>query len=56
MIIVENGVIKMNSSHLDKLAKNELVFDDFIRLGLLEYLDVNEEDNALIALDEDEIN
>ena len=27
-------------------------FNDFIKQGLVEYLDVNEEDNCLIALDE----
>ena len=30
-------------------------FDDFLRNGLVEYLDVNEEDNALIALYEENI-
>lgn len=30
-------------------------FDDFLRKGLVEYLDVNEEDNALIALYEENI-
>ena len=30
-------------------------FEDFLRNGLVEYLDVNEEDNALIALYEENI-
>lgn len=31
-------------------------FNDFIKQGLVEYLDVNEEDNCLIALNESEVN
>lgn len=30
-------------------------FNDFIKQGLIEYLDVNEEDNCLIALNESDV-
>ena len=30
-------------------------FNDFLREGLIEYLDVNEQINALIALDEESV-
>jgi len=30
-------------------------FNDFIKQGLVEYLDVNEEDNCLIALNESDV-
>ena len=30
-------------------------FNDFIKQGLIEYLDVNEEDNSLIALTEAQV-
>ena len=30
-------------------------FNDFIKQGLVEYLDVNEEDNCLIALNEADV-
>jgi DNA-directed RNA polymerase III subunit RPC2 len=36
--------------HFDKLKSGELSFDDFLFSGLVEYLDVNEENNCLIAL------
>ena len=33
-----------------QLKRGEWAFNDFLRNGLVEYLDVNEENNALIAL------
>jgi len=33
-----------------QLKANKLTFDDFLRKGLVEYLDVNEENDAYIAL------
>lgn len=41
---------KVEAWHLEKLMKGEWVFDDFLKHGLVEYLDVNEENDALIAL------
>lgn len=51
MIIVENGIPKVQSAHLEELRLGVRTFNDFIWDGLIEYLDVNEENNALIALD-----
>ncbi|CDK28536.1 unnamed protein product [Kuraishia capsulata CBS 1993] len=55
LIIVENGVSKVNSDHLLKLRNGEWEFDDFLRNGLVEYLDVNEENDSYIALYERDI-
>jgi len=52
LIIVENGIPKVRSIHLEELRVGVRTFNDFIWDGLIEYLDVNEENNALIALDE----
>lgn len=38
-----------------QLKRGEWAFNDFLRNGLVEYLDVNEENNALIALYEGNI-
>jgi DNA-directed RNA polymerase beta subunit len=38
-----------------QLKRGEWGFNDFLRNGLVEYLDVNEENNALIALYEKNI-
>jgi DNA-directed RNA polymerase III subunit RPC2 len=55
LIIVENGKPKVEQRHIDKLKAGEYVFDDFLKLGLVEYLDVNEESDCLIAVYEREI-
>lgn len=50
LIIVEDGFPKVQPHHLQLLKEKKLNFNDFVKLGLIEYLDVNEEDNCLIAL------
>ncbi|KAJ9081522.1 DNA-directed RNA polymerase III complex subunit Rpc2 [Entomophthora muscae] len=55
LIIVEKGVPRVQQVHLDRLVRKEYVFDDFLRLGLVEYLDVNEESDSNIAIYEHEI-
>ncbi|KAJ7058148.1 beta and beta-prime subunits of DNA dependent RNA-polymerase [Mycena amicta] len=55
MIIVENGRPKVTSEHIALLKKGTVAFDDFLRKGLVEYLDVNEENDAYIALYEADI-
>lgn len=54
-IIVENGITKLTQSHIDQLNSGEKTFDDFLKTGLIEYLDVNEESDALIAVYEKDI-
>lgn len=50
LIIVENNKLRVNKEHLRKLLVGEWQFDDFLKHGLVEYLDVNEENDSLIAL------
>lgn len=50
LIIVENGKSKVEEDHLRKLKNGTWEFDDFLKHGLVEYLDVNEENDSLIAL------
>ena len=45
----------LNGAVLLQLKQGIWGFEDFLRNGLVEYLDVNEEDNALIALYEENI-
>ena len=58
-IIVENGKPRVAKKHIDKLIAKEIEFDDFLgrdgRKGLVEYLDVNEENDSNIALYEKDI-
>ena len=46
---------RVKQHHLDQLRSGEYTFADFVRRGLIEYLDVNEENAALIAVYEKEI-
>ena len=54
-IIVEHGQPRVTSYHIEQLKKKKMTFDDFLKNGLIEYLDVNEENDALIALYEKDI-
>jgi DNA-directed RNA polymerase subunit B len=51
LIIIDNGVPTLKPEHIEKLNKGEWVFTDFIKNGIVEYLDSEEEENSLIALD-----
>ncbi|CAI4776229.1 CLN_G0051220.mRNA.1.CDS.1 [Saccharomyces cerevisiae] len=55
LIIVSDGQSRVKDIHLRKLLDGELDFDDFLKLGLVEYLDVNEENDSCIALYEKDI-
>lgn len=55
LIIVENMHSKVHAHHIRLLDTGEMVFQDFLKLGLVEYLDVNEENDANIAFREREL-
>ncbi|KMZ58569.1 DNA-directed RNA polymerase [Zostera marina] len=50
LVIADNGISRIKEHHMKELADGVRKFDDFLSDGLIEYLDVNEENNALIAL------
>lgn len=52
LIIVTRAKPSVTQRHLDALRCGNLGFGDFIASGLVEYLDVNEENNSLIAVTE----
>ncbi|VVB73718.1 DNA-directed RNA polymerase subunit B' [uncultured archaeon] len=54
-IIVEDGKSKLTKELLDKLQKKEIEFNYLIRAGALEFLDAEEEENALVAISESDI-
>ncbi len=55
LIIVENGSSKLKNEHLIQLEQGELNWNDLLSKGIIEYLDAAEEENALVALYEEEI-
>ncbi len=55
LIIVENGKSKLTEEYKKAVEEGKLSWDDLLREGIIEYLDASEEENALVALSEDEI-
>jgi len=55
LIIVENGVPKLQKKHIEKILSKEWSWNDLIRHGIIEYLDAEEEENAYIALYPEEL-
>ncbi|MEA3378697.1 MAG: DNA-directed RNA polymerase subunit B [Nanoarchaeota archaeon] len=55
LIIVENGVPKLTQAHIKKLQSGELKWKNLIEQSIIEYLDANEEENSLVALNEKKI-
>ncbi|MDE1823937.1 MAG: DNA-directed RNA polymerase subunit B [Candidatus Micrarchaeota archaeon] len=54
-IIVENMAPKMTKDILEKLSSREINFNYLVRNGIIEYLDAEEEENALVAFTEHDI-
>ncbi|XP_049266946.1 LOW QUALITY PROTEIN: DNA-directed RNA polymerase III subunit RPC2-like [Rhipicephalus sanguineus] len=54
-IIVEKGRPKLTNAHIEDLTRGFLFFNDLIRRGIVEFLDVNEENDSHIALREEDI-
>ncbi|XP_071137422.1 DNA-directed RNA polymerase III subunit RPC2-like isoform X1 [Mytilus edulis] len=55
-IIVKNRRPLVQDKHIQELSQGFRSFDDFLKEGLVEYLDVNEENDCMIALYESQIN
>jgi DNA-directed RNA polymerase III subunit RPC2 len=54
-IIVKDKKPLLTADQIEKVEREELSFQDLLNIGVIEYLDVNEEDNSLIALKEETI-
>ncbi|MGQ9478452.1 MAG: DNA-directed RNA polymerase subunit B [Thermoproteota archaeon] len=49
LIVVEEGQVKLTKEHVINLAQDKITFDDLVNNGVIEFLDADEEENAMIA-------
>ncbi|MGC9210287.1 MAG: DNA-directed RNA polymerase subunit B [Acidilobus sp.] len=55
VIVVENGVPKLTKDLVKKIEAGELGFWDLVKMGVVEFLDPDEEENAYIAETPEEV-
>ncbi|MEK6942162.1 MAG: DNA-directed RNA polymerase subunit B, partial [archaeon] len=55
LLVVENGKPKISGEDIKQLKEGKLAWNDLIAKGVIEYLDAEEEENTLIAVDEEHI-
>ena len=55
IIIAESGTPKLQTEHSERIASGEWSWDDLVKAGTIEYLDAEEEENAYIALNPEEV-
>ncbi len=51
LIVVEDGVPRLTPQHISKLRSGDLRWGELVKTGIVEWLDAEEEENALVALD-----
>ncbi len=54
-IVVEDGKSRLAPNIIARIKNNELSWNHLIKMGIIEYLDAQEEENSLIAIDEEDL-
>ena len=55
LIIIKNGKILLTPDLLDKISKKLISWTDLLRMGVIELVDANEEENSYISIDEKQL-
>ncbi len=55
LIVVKNGKSTLLAEHLEKVRAKELHWNDLVSRGIIEFLDAEEEENAFVAMTEEDI-
>ncbi|PIN99822.1 DNA-directed RNA polymerase subunit B [archaeon CG10_big_fil_rev_8_21_14_0_10_43_11] len=55
LLVVEKGVSKLTKDIIKDMTSGKMSWHDLVKSGIIEYLDSDEEENALIAITEKEI-
>jgi len=56
LIIVDEKKSRLKPAHVEKLESGELKWNDLLQQGIIEYMDAEEEDAAIVAIDENHMN
>jgi len=55
LIVVDDGEPRLTDEHIDAIEDDELEFDDLVDRGIVEFIDAEEEEDILVAVDEDDL-
>jgi DNA-directed RNA polymerase subunit B' len=55
LFVVKEGRPSLTERHVEQLRKGELAWSDLVKQGVVEYLDAAEEENGLVALEQEDL-
>ncbi|NHX35334.1 MULTISPECIES: DNA-directed RNA polymerase subunit B [Halolamina] len=55
LIVVDDGEPRLTDEHIEAVENDELEFDDLVDRGIIEFIDAEEEEDILVAVDEGDI-